>query len=225
MELKQTQAEGFSILQRLLPRFHHELTLNGDVVVQQQRLLMYPCANYTMSSSQYCSKLLLLETIRNAANLSISTVHTWHGRCWFSAPPTSTPAMLPGHLSSLKCPVVWRTALFLLTAGTGRGDVHFFHSFITFSFSEWRWKSQGRDFDDADPGWARGGLDAWRCGVAQESGRSPLHGPVEAVPIRAQIWGCREADDRRGDPAAFAIDPVAVIQLEVQAGTARQTKV
>lgn len=61
--------------------------------------------------------------------------------------------------------------------------------------------------------------------MAQESGRSSLHGPVEAVPVRAQIWGCREADDRRGDPSAFAVDPAAVIQLKVQAGTTRQTKV
>lgn len=86
-------------------------------------------------------------------------------------------------------------------------------------------RSQGRDFDDAHPGGARGGLDAWRCGVAQERGRSPLHGPVEAVPVRAQIWGCREADDCCGDTATFAVDPAAVIQLQVQVGTTGQTKV
>lgn len=40
----------------------------------------------------------------------------------------------------------------------------------------------------------------------------------------AQIWGCREADDRRGDTAAFAVDPAAVIQLKVQVGTTGQTK-
>lgn len=61
--------------------------------------------------------------------------------------------------------------------------------------------------------------------MAQESGGSPLHGPVEAVPVRAQIRGSREADDRRGDPATFAVDPAAVIQLQVQVGPTRQTKV
>lgn len=61
--------------------------------------------------------------------------------------------------------------------------------------------------------------------MAQESGRSPLHGPMEAVPIGAQIRWCWEADDRRGDPAAFAVDPAAVIQLKAQVGTTRQTKV
>lgn len=54
--------------------------------------------------------------------MSISTVHIWH---------VSTPAVLPGHLSSLKHQVIWRTALFL-PPGTGRGDVSFFHSSIAF---------------------------------------------------------------------------------------------
>lgn len=61
--------------------------------------------------------------------------------------------------------------------------------------------------------------------MAQVGRSSPLHGPVEAVPVRAQVWGCREADYRRGDPAALAVDPAAVIQLEIQVGTTRQTTV
>lgn len=56
-------------------------------------------------------------------------------------------------------------------------------------------------------------------------GRPPVHGPVETVPVGAQIRGCREADDRRGDPTTFTVDPAAVVQFQVQVGTARQTKV
>lgn len=61
--------------------------------------------------------------------------------------------------------------------------------------------------------------------MAQGGGGSPLHRPVEAVPVRAQIRGCREADDRRGDPATFTVDPAAVVQFQVQVGTTRETKV
>lgn len=215
MELKQTQATGFSILQRLLPRFHHELTLNGDVAVQQQHLLMYPCANYTMSFSQYCSKTTAVRNSKKCSE-SVHIYSTYMTRpllvlCFADLHPSSVSrsavfSKMPGCLENSSLPADRRDSW---------GDVCFFNSFITFSFSEWRRKSQGRDFDDADSSWARGGLDAWRCGVAQESGRSSLHGPVEAVPVRAQIWGCREADDRRGDPSAFAVDPAAVIQLKV----------
>lgn len=97
-------------------------------ICRRAHVLIILCLSHSIAV-----KLLLLETVRNAAPVSLSTAHTWHGHCWFSALPTSTLAMLPGHLSSVKRPVLWRTALFLLTAETGHGDVRFFHSFIPFS--------------------------------------------------------------------------------------------
>lgn len=133
MELKQTQGTGFSILQRLLPRFHHELTFNGDVVVRQQHLLMYPCANYTMSFSQHCSKFPAVRNYKKCSK-SVHIYSTYMTRPLLvlcSADPTSA-----SRLSPLKCPVVWRTALFPLATGAGCGDVRFVYSFITFSFSE-----------------------------------------------------------------------------------------
>lgn len=51
-------------------------------------------------------------------------------------------------------------------------------------------------------------------------GRPPLWGPVEPITIRGQSRGCREADDRRGDAAAFAVDPAALIGFEVEVGAA-----
>lgn len=39
---------------------------------------------------------------------------------------------------------------------------------------------------------------------------------MEAVAIRGQSRGRREADDRRGDSAAFAVDPAAVIGFQVE---------
>ena len=45
-------------------------------------------------------------------------------------------------------------------------------------------------------------------------GRSPeRQGPVEAIAIRAQGRGRWEADDGCGDPAAFAVDPAAVVSF------------
>lgn len=52
-------------------------------------------------------------------------------------------------------------------------------------------------------------------------GRPPLRGPVEAIAIRGQSGGRWEADDRRGDPAAFAVDPAAVIGFQVEVRTTR----
>lgn len=151
--------------------------------------------------------------------MSISTVHTWHSDCWFShlhpsgASRSSVWAQLSGeHLSSC-----WPQGQVKVMCASSAPSLHFFPPQ---SDAE---KSQSRNFDDVDASRAGGGLDARRCWVAQ--GRPPLHGPVEAVPVGAQIWGCREADDRRGDPTTFTVDPAAVVQFQVQVGTTRQTKV
>lgn len=53
-------------------------------------------------------------------------------------------------------------------------------------------------------------------------GRPPLWRPVEAIAIRGQSRGCWEADDCCGDPAAFAVDPAAVIGFQVEVGTTRE---
>lgn len=55
-------------------------------------------------------------------------------------------------------------------------------------------------------------------------GRPPLRGPVEAIAIRAQSRGRRETDNRRGDAAAFAVDPAAVVGFQVEVGTTTETK-
>lgn len=56
-------------------------------------------------------------------------------------------------------------------------------------------------------------------------GRPPLWRPVEAIAIRGQSRGCWEADDCCGDPAAFAVDPAAVIGFQVEVGTTRERNI
>lgn len=115
------------------PLFHHEPTLNGDVVALQQRLLLYPDANYSTSFSQYCSRTTAVRTYKKRSHSTCPYLQYIHDTATVGS-HTSTPAVLPGHLSSLKGPVVWRTAVFLLTAGTGQGDVRFLCSFTAFFF-------------------------------------------------------------------------------------------
>lgn len=43
-------------------------TLNGDVVALQQRLLLYPDANYTTSFSQYCSRTTAVGTYKKRSH-------------------------------------------------------------------------------------------------------------------------------------------------------------
>jgi len=52
--------------------------------------------------------------------------------------------------------------------------------------------------------------------VTRGQRRPPLRGPAEAVAIRRQGGGAWEADDRRGDPAAFAVEPAAFIGFAVE---------
>lgn len=52
--------------------------------------------------------------------------------------------------------------------------------------------------------------------------RPPLWGPAEAIAIRGQSGGRWEADDRRGDPAAFAVDPATFIGFLVEVQTTRE---
>lgn len=54
--------------------------------------------------------------------------------------------------------------------------------------------------------------------------RPPLRGSVEAVAAGAQGRRRREADDGRGDSAAFAVYPAAVVGFQVQAGSAKRDK-
>lgn len=60
--------------------------------------------------------------------------------------------------------------------------------------------------------------------MALGRGRPPLRGPVEAVAVRAQSRGCREADDGRGDAATFAVYPAAVVGFQVQVGSTERHK-
>lgn len=108
------------------PTLHHELTSNGDVAALQQRLLMYPSANYTKSFSQYCRRTAPVRTYKKCRDSICPYLQYVHDTATVGS-QTSTPAVLPGHLSSLKRPVVWRTAVFLLTTGRGHGDVCFLH--------------------------------------------------------------------------------------------------
>lgn len=88
-------------------------------------------------------------------------------------------------------------------------------------------ESQSRDFDDVDGGGGRAGrgLDARGGGVALgRANGPPLRGSVEAVAAGAQGRRCREADDGRGDAAAFAVYPAAVVGFQVQAGSAERDK-
>lgn len=60
--------------------------------------------------------------------------------------------------------------------------------------------------------------------MALGRGRPPLRGPVEAVAVGAQSRGRREADDRCGDAAAFAVYPAAVVGFQVQVGSTEWDK-
>lgn len=144
--------------------------------------------------------------------MSISTVHTWLGDRWFSDQVTCLlwKAQLSGEQQS-SC---WPQGQVKVMCASSAPSLLFFCD------AE---RSQSWNFDDVDASRAGGGLDARRCWVAQ--GRPPLHGPVETVPVGAQIRGGREADDRRGEPTTFTVDPAAVVQFQVQVGTTRQTKV
>lgn len=54
--------------------------------------------------------------------------------------------------------------------------------------------------------------------------RPPGRGSVEAVAPGAQGRWRREADDGRGDAAAFAVYPAAVVGLQVEAGSAARDR-
>lgn len=60
--------------------------------------------------------------------------------------------------------------------------------------------------------------------MSRGRGRPPLRGPVEAIPIRGQSRGRREADDGCREPAAFAVDPAAVIGFQVEVRTTGERK-
>lgn len=148
---------------------------------------------------------------------------------------------MPPHLSALKRQLVTplENTLFLLTSGTGHGMLchkvaasplllllllpPFFPPVAAESHLS-ATESQSRDFDDVGASWACCGLDARSCRVTRGRGRPPLRGPVEAIAIRAQSRGRRETDNRRGDAAAFAVDPAAVVGFQVEVGTTRETK-
>ena len=84
-------------------------------------------------------------------------------------------------------------------------------------------RSQSRDFDDVVSSWARRGLDGLDArGRRVTRWRPPVRGPVESVPVWAQSGRRREADDRRGDPAAFAVDPASVAGFLVEGRTTRE---
>lgn len=82
------------------------------------------------------------------------------------------------------------------------------------------WKSQSWDFDDVGSSWACCGLDARGCWAAWRQGHPSLQGAVEAIAVRGQSGRRREADDSRGEAAAFTVDPFAVISFQVEVRTA-----
>lgn len=82
------------------------------------------------------------------------------------------------------------------------------------------WESQSWDFDDVGTSRACCGLDAGSRRVTQRRRRPSLRRPVEAVGVRGQSGRRREADDGRGDAAAFAVDPFALISSQIEVWTA-----
>lgn len=86
-------------------------------------------------------------------------------------------------------------------------------------------ESQSRDLDDVGAGC---GLDARGGGgvALGRPARPPLRGCVEAAVAATGAQGRRrrEADDGRGDAAAFAVYPAAVVGFQVQAGAAAGDK-
>lgn len=103
------------------------------------------------------------------------------------------------------------------------------------SFRSSRWaefhpsplESQSRDFDNVGASWACGGLDARGRRVTRGWRRPPLGGPVEAITVGSQCWGCWEADDSCCNLATFAVDPVIGFEVEVwttkEEGKSRET--
>lgn len=147
-----------------------------------------------------------------------------HISTFLSFPPVKSPPFSNTHRWLLT-----GSALLLLTPQTGQGAAlkvvqPLFPLLPPFS-SCWaelhvaHRKSQSGHFDDVNPSRACCGLDAGCCRESWRGRRPPLWGPVEAVAVRGQSWGCWEADYRRGDPAAaFAVDPAAVISFQVEVG-------
>ena len=126
----------------------------------------------------------------------------------------------------------WRTVPFLLTLWNGTRCVlccsrtcFFLLLLLLFVFTVLPLcpRSQSRDFDDVVSSWARCGLDGLDArGRRVTRWRPPVRGPVESVPVWAQSGRRREADDRRGDPAAFAVDPASVAGFLVEGRTTRE---